>query len=115
MNSAPVRKAVIPVAGRGKRFFPATKVVPKALLPIAGKPLIQHAVEEAIASGIETVILVLAPTMAMVAEHFKVDAADRDGRQLRQLAESVEIRTVFQNHPKGLADAIACAEPEIND
>lgn len=115
MNCGPIHTAVIPAAGRGTRFLPATKVVPKSLLPIAGKPLIQYAVEEAAASGIQKVILVLAPEMALVSEHFRINGASNGDRRLRALAESVEIRAVMQQYPKGLADAVACAEQETGD
>ena len=114
MTSQGIRTAVIPAAGRGTRSYPATRVVPKALLPVAGKPLIQYAVDEAAASGIETVVLVLAPEMNIVAEHFRVG---RNGQSncgdihLTRLAESVEIRQVVQRSPRGLADAVACARP----
>jgi UTP--glucose-1-phosphate uridylyltransferase len=120
-----IRKLVIPAAGLGTRFLPATKVVPKELLPIAGKPLIQFAVEEASASGIETVILVISSGKGLVAEHFDPNphlesllrsrGDTRSAELIRQLSELAEIRTVWQDSPLGLADAIRCARALVGD
>ena len=68
--SKKIRKAVFPVAGFGTRFLPATKAMPKALLPIVDKPLIQYAVEEAIAAGIETLIFVTGRNNRAIEDHF---------------------------------------------
>ena len=70
-----ITKAVIPAAGFGTRMLPATKAVPKELLPVAGKPLIQYAVEEAAASGIETVILLIRDQKSLIKAHFVPDHA----------------------------------------
>ena len=67
---APIRKAIFPVAGMGTRFLPATKAVPKELLPVVDKPLIQYAVEEAIAAGIEQLIFITNPNKLAIADHF---------------------------------------------
>jgi UTP--glucose-1-phosphate uridylyltransferase len=114
-----IRKAVIPAAGLGTRFLPATKCVPKELLAIAGKPLIQYAVEEAAASGIETVILVVSRDKHLVAEYFQRNlplerALEHCGKPdhaalLRRLSDLAEIQTVCQESPLGLADAVRCA------
>ena len=117
MTRPKVSSAIIPAAGLGTRCFPATKVVPKALLPVAGKPLIQYAVEELVASGIQTVVLVLAPGMGWVADHFRPGInglSTLEERQLGRLAELVTIKTVVQHSPQGLADAIACAEAAVD-
>jgi UTP--glucose-1-phosphate uridylyltransferase len=124
MNSR-IRKAVIPAAGLGTRFLPATKVVPKELLPIAGKPLIQFAVEEAAASGMETVILVLSGNKGLLAEYFQRNFAleavlsqrgrHDDAELIRQLSHLAEVRIVWQEAPVGLADAIRCARPLLED
>ena len=117
MTPQNIRTAIIPAAGLGTRCFPATKVVPKALLPIAGKPLIQHAVEEAAASGIQNIVLVIAPRMDLIAEHFRPDTnghSTAEKTALRRLAELVSIKTVVQDSPRGLADAIACAETAVD-
>jgi D-sedoheptulose 7-phosphate isomerase len=118
-----IRKAVIPAAGLGTRLLPFTKTVPKEMLPVAGKPLIQWAVEEAAASGIETVVLVISRNKKLIARYFEPDATlekdlERAGRtsevqMLRQLSTVCRIRTALQETPRGLADAIACAKHEI--
>jgi UTP--glucose-1-phosphate uridylyltransferase len=120
-----IRKAVIPAAGRGTRSLPASKVVAKELLPIAGKPLIQYAVEEAAASGIETVILVLSEEKSLVAEHFRKNSQlERllisEGKaelaqSLCKLSELAEIKIAIQKSPHGLADAVRAAQPWIFD
>ena len=125
LTSSKVKKAVIPAAGLGTRFLPATKVVPKELLPIAGRPLIQYAVEEAVASGLETVILVMGPGKDLLAQHFERNVGlenvllrrghTREADEIRRLAELAEIRTVWQEQPLGLANAIATAKPLIGD
>ena len=120
-----IRKAVIPAAGLGTRFLPATKVVPKELLPIAGKPLIQYSVEEAAASGIDTVILVIGPGKELIKDHFRRDTDleetlrqrgwANEAEALHQIAELVEIKEVWQERPIGLANAVAAAEPVVGD
>src|SRR3954468_22916746 len=69
-----VRKAVFPVAGLGTRFLPATKAIPKEMLPLVDKPLIQHAVEEARAAGIEDIIFVTSAVKSALADHFHINA-----------------------------------------
>jgi UTP--glucose-1-phosphate uridylyltransferase len=123
--SSKIRKVVIPAAGLGTRFLPATKVVPKELLPIAGKPLIQFAVEEAAASGMETVVLVLSGSKGLLAEYFRRNFAleailsqrgrHDDAELIRQLSHLAEVRTVWQEAPVGLADAVRCAQPLLED
>jgi UTP--glucose-1-phosphate uridylyltransferase len=118
-----VRKVVIPAAGLGTRLLPATKVVPKEMLPIAGRPLIQFSVEEAVASGADLVILVISEAKSLIAQHFSRDIdlealLARCGRaaeaeMIRRLAQMVEVRTVTQEAPLGLADAIAKTRPLI--
>lgn len=120
-----IRKLVIPAAGLGTRFLPATKVVPKELLPVAAKPLIQYAVEEAAASRIETIILVISRGKGLLAEHLHPDPhlenllRDRGNPQsaevIRRLSDLAEIRTVWQDSPLGLADAIRCARASVGD
>jgi UTP--glucose-1-phosphate uridylyltransferase len=114
--SRTVRKVVIPAAGLGTRLLPATKVVPKEMLPIAGRPLIQFAVEEAVGSGAELVILVISRPKSLIAQHFSRDVEleallSRCGtaeqvQSIQRLAQMVELRTVVQEAPLGLADAI---------
>ena len=66
-----IKKAVIPAAGLGTRFLPATKVVPKELLPIVDKPAVQYIVEEALAAGIEEIIFVISPDKRQIVDHFR--------------------------------------------
>ena len=118
-NRKKIVKAVIPAAGFGTRMLPATKAVPKEMLPVAGKPLIQYAVEEAAASGIETVILVIRKHPSLIQAHFTRDLeleSFLEDRQLkaaaelvRRLTELVDLRYVEQERPLGLAHAIGCA------
>jgi UTP--glucose-1-phosphate uridylyltransferase len=115
-----IRKAVLPVAGLGTRFLPATKAVPKELLPLVDKPLIGYAIEEALASGIEEFILVTARGKDAIADHFDADAAlveklRADGKD--GLADAVEsarlpadrVTFVRQHEALGLGHAIWCA------
>jgi D-sedoheptulose 7-phosphate isomerase len=125
MSSRNIRKAVIPAAGLGTRLLPFTKAIPKEMLPIDGKPLIQLAVEEAVASGIETVVLVINKSKEVVAEHFRRDPnleqdLQRRGKSsaadsIRKLSSLAEIHTVMQDSPRGLADAIASAHSAVDD
>ena len=120
-----IQKVVIPAAGLGTRFLPATKVVPKELMPVAGRPLIQFAVEEAVASGLDTVILVLSRSKSLVAEYFRRDVTleqtlmrrghDHDAALVHHLSELADIRVVWQEAPLGLADAIRTARPLLAD
>jgi len=124
-SSSPVKKVVIPVAGRGTRLFPATKVVPKVLLPIGRKPLIHYAVEEAVASGAECVILVTSLKDSLVREYFKPDpelqqyledsGRVEDAALLRRICTMTSIVTVQQDFPRGLADSIRRAQPMVKD
>jgi UTP--glucose-1-phosphate uridylyltransferase len=120
-----IRKAVIPAAGLGTRWLPATKCVAKELLPLAGKPLIQHAVEEAVASGIEKILLVSAPGKRDLERYFQRDPvleervhARGDGHaweELARLQNRVELQVAIQEQPRGLADAVACARSFVGD
>jgi UTP--glucose-1-phosphate uridylyltransferase len=118
-----VVKAIIPAAGFGTRMLPATKALPKEMLPVAGKPLIQYAVEEAAASGIEAVILVVRNRKSLIQAHFARDTAlesfleqqDRSAAayMIRSLSQIVDLRYVEQEQPLGLAHAIRCALPLV--
>lgn len=117
--TARVRKAVVPVAGRGTRFLPATKVVPKELLPVVDRPAVQYVVEEAVAAGLDEVCLVTSPGKSMVAAHFASDsdleavlATKGDERALAEVrrASAPAVTTVTQDEPRGLGHAVACAE-----
>jgi UTP--glucose-1-phosphate uridylyltransferase len=120
-----IRKVIIPATGLGTRFLPATKVVPKELLPIAGKPLIQFAVEEAVASGLDTIILVVNQGKNLIAEHFfhnnyLEDAlhhlgCHEEAALIEKLSELAEIHTVWQETPLNLADTIRSARAMVGD
>jgi UTP--glucose-1-phosphate uridylyltransferase len=122
----PLRKAVLPVAGLGTRFLPATKAMAKEMLPIVDKPLIQYAVEEARAAGIEQFCMVTGRGKTALVEHFDVafelEATLRERGKtdaLRLLAETAvepgSIVTVRQQEPLGLGHAIWCARAFIGD
>ena len=120
-----IRKGVIPAAGVGTRFLPATKAVPKELLPIVDKPTIQYVVEEAAASGIEQVILITARGKGAVEEHFAVSAEleeilKRQKKEdllqmVKELTEMVKIVAVRQHEPRGLGHAVLCAREAVGD
>ena len=116
-----IRKAVFPVAGFGTRFLPATKAMPKELLPIVDKPLIQYAVEEAIAAGIDTLIFVTGRNKRAIEDHFdnnqELEMALRAKGKFEQadmvkniLPKGVECIFVRQAEQLGLGHAVLCAE-----
>jgi len=121
----PIRKAVFPVAGLGTRFLPATKVLPKEMLPIVDKPIIQYAVEEAIAAGIEDIIFVTHRAKRAIEDHF--DQAQELQRMLVERGKSGLLReigrsgaplnysSVRQAEPLGLGHAVLCARPLVGD
>lgn len=120
-----VRKAIIPAAGLGTRFLPATKAMPKEILPIVDKPTIQYIVEEAVASGIEDIIIVTGKGKRAIEDHF--DFAPELERNLiekekHDLLEQVQyssnladIHYIRQKEPKGLGHAVWCARNFIGD
>ena len=122
-NSADIRKAVIPVAGLGTRFLPVTRSVPKALLPVLGTPLIHHAVAEAAACGVETVVLVISPGMESVGEYFDerpeleeaLEASGRDAllEQQRNTIRMADVVMVTQPEPSGLGHAVYLARQVV--
>jgi UTP--glucose-1-phosphate uridylyltransferase len=115
----PVRKAVILAAGLGTRMLPATKAVPKELLPIVDKPLIQYAVEECVEAGIEHIVIVLGPGKEAIAEHFgertRADAHARDKGDAELVARVsgparlARFDYAIQEEALGIAHAVACA------
>jgi UTP--glucose-1-phosphate uridylyltransferase len=118
-----IRTGIIPAAGLGTRFLPATKSVPKELLPIVDKPTIQYIVEEAVASGIEQVILITARGKGSLEDHFDVSVELEETlkkqkkkdllRIVRELSEMVRIVAVRQKEPKGLGHAVLCAREVV--
>ena len=120
-----IRKAVIPAAGLGTRFLPTTKAVPKELLPLLDKPLIQYAVEEAAASGIQDIILVTSPGKEALEHYFQPhDALERFLRekaspdllhQVQRLASLARISCVRQEEPLGLGHAVLTAKDLVGN
>jgi UTP--glucose-1-phosphate uridylyltransferase len=120
-----IRKAVFPAAGLGTRFLPATKASPKEMLPLVDKPLIQYGVEEAVASGIEQVILVTGRGKTAIEDHFDVSKElellleERGKKQLlrevREISSMVDFAYVRQKEALGLGHAILCARNLVGD
>jgi UTP--glucose-1-phosphate uridylyltransferase len=120
-----LRKAVFPAAGLGTRFLPATKAQPKEMLPLVDKPTIQYVVEEAVASGLEEIILVTGRNKRAIEDHF--DAAfeleyylqDRgkaeELAQIKTISELASVAYVRQKEPLGLGHAILCARPLVGN
>ena len=126
MQTKRVRKAVFPVAGMGTRFLPATKAMPKEMLPVVDKPLIQYAVEEAAAAGIEQMIFVTGRNKRAIEDHFDrvpelEQMLEREGKQ--QLLQALMSATprglnfiyVRQAEPLGLGHAVLCAQSVVGD
>ncbi|HZU63035.1 MAG TPA: UTP--glucose-1-phosphate uridylyltransferase GalU [Novosphingobium sp.] len=120
----PVRKAVFPVAGLGTRFLPATKAIPKEMLPIIDRPLIQYAVDEAREAGIEQLIFVTGRGKTAIVEHFdtafELESTMRERGKSLDILEPTRIQpgnlvTVRQQVPMGLGHAIWCARAIIGD
>ncbi|MEQ9562017.1 MAG: sugar phosphate nucleotidyltransferase, partial [Woeseiaceae bacterium] len=126
MPSKPVRTAVFPVAGRGTRFLPATKASPKEMLPIVDKPLIQYAVEEAIAAGATRLVFITGSSKRAIEDHFDTDAELERALELSGktdmlqsiqhiVPDGVSCIYIRQGEPLGLGDAILCARPAVGD
>ncbi|UCG72826.1 MAG: UTP--glucose-1-phosphate uridylyltransferase GalU [Chromatiales bacterium] len=123
---APVRTAVFPVAGRGTRFLPATKAVPKEMLPIVDKPLMQLAVEEAVQAGATRLVFITHSSKRAIEDHFDIDAdlerALEEGGKTELLAtlrgilpRDVSCVYIRQGEPLGLGHAVLCARPAVGD
>ncbi len=120
-----VRKAVIPAAGLGTRFLPATKASPKEMLPIVDKPVIQYVMEEAVAAGIESVLIVTGRGKDAIENHFDVSAEleafleskgkRRELEQVRAIASMVEVTYVRQKEALGLGHAVLCARTWVGE
>ncbi len=124
--SQTIRTAVFPVAGLGTRFLPATKAIPKEMLPIVDKPLIQYAVEEAISAGATQLIFVTGDTKKAIEDHFTVDpelesALSVSGKEALLASitsivpEGVSCTYIDQGEPLGLGHAVLCARPAVGD
>ncbi|MBZ5749709.1 UTP--glucose-1-phosphate uridylyltransferase GalU [Metabacillus sp. DBTR6] len=125
MSKVKVRKAIIPAAGLGTRFLPATKAMPKEMLPIVDKPTIQYIIEEAVESGIEDIIIVTGKGKRAIEDHFdhsfeleqnllekgKLDLLN----EVQKASKLVDIHYIRQKEPRGLGHAIWCARKFIGD
>lgn len=121
--AAAVRKAVIPAAGLGTRFLPATKATPKEMLPIVDKPAIQYVVEEAVAAGLDDVLMVTGRSKRPIEDHFdrayeleEALRAKNDTQRLQAVRESsalANIHYVRQGEPRGLGHAVLCAAAHV--
>lgn len=120
-----VRKAVIPAAGFGTRFLPATKAMPKEMLPVVDKPTIQYIVEEAIASGIEEILIITGKSKRSIEDHFdhsvelELELEKKDKTKLLELvnniSDMVDIHYIRQKEAKGLGHAIHCARTFVGN
>ncbi len=120
-----VKKCVVPAAGLGTRFLPATKAVPKEMLPIVDTPTIQYIVEEAVEAGVEEVVLIQGRYKYAIEDHFDISfelermlgergkTKDRDA--MRRIADLVSLVTIRQKEPLGLGHAVLCAAPVVGN
>ena len=120
----PIRKAVIPAAGYGTRFLPVTKAIPKEMIPIVDKPVIQYIVEEALQSGIEEILIITGHGKRAIEDHFdtnidlELQLRQQGKDQLLHLVQdisSINVHYIRQKHMRGLGDAIRCAESFIDN
>ncbi|MFV2082015.1 MAG: UTP--glucose-1-phosphate uridylyltransferase GalU [bacterium] len=120
-----VKKVVIPAAGMGTRFLPATKAVPKEMLPLVDKPVIQEVVEEAVRSGISEIVLITGMGKGAIEDHFDI-STDLEGflasrgqeellKMVRDISRMVDIISVRQKEPRGLGHAVLCAKAAVGD
>lgn len=120
-----IHKAVIPAAGLGTRFLPATKSTPKEMLPVVDKPAIQYVVEEAVSAGIDDVLMITGRSKRTLADHFdaapELEGALEKKGDLERLAavrastELADVHYVRQGQPKGLGHAVLCAKHHVGD
>ncbi|MBT3585547.1 MAG: UTP--glucose-1-phosphate uridylyltransferase [Halobacteriovoraceae bacterium] len=121
-----INKAVIPVAGKGTRFLPASKEVPKLMIPLVDRPMIHYAVEEAVKSGITEIIFVTSSSEPSLEEKYfsrnsvlenflQKNGKEKELKLVKEIAEMVKISSVVQEEPLGLGHAILCAEKLVGD
>ena len=120
-----VKKAIIPAAGLGTRFLPATKAQPKEMLPIVDKPTIQYIIEEAVASGIEEILIITGRNKKCIEDHFDKSIElelelERAGKSellelVRNISDMVDIHYIRQKEPRGLGHAIHCAKTFVGN
>jgi len=118
-----VRKAVIPAAGLGTRFLPATKAQPKEMLPVVDKPAIQYVVEEAVRSGLEDILIITGRGKRTIEDHFdrsfelehylEQGGKHEELKDVRHISEMASIHYIRQKDPRGLGHAVAVAEPHV--
>ena len=124
-HSGEVTKAVVPVAGLGTRFLPATKVTPKVMMPVVDKPAIQYVVEEAASAGLSNILLITGEGQQSIADHFE-RARDLEARlaargnqkalaEVRAPSELASVSYVRQDAPRGLGHAVYCAADHVGD
>ena len=120
-----IKKVVIPAAGLGTRFLPATKAQPKEMLPIVDKPTIQYIVEEAIGSGVESILIITGRNKRAIEDHFDRSLEleielEKSGKQemlklVREIGGMVNLHFIRQKTPRGLGDAILCAKDFVGN
>jgi UTP--glucose-1-phosphate uridylyltransferase len=120
-----VKKAIIPAAGLGTRFLPATKALPKEMLPIVDKPTMQYIIEEAVASGIEEILIITGRNKKSIEDHFdksvelelELETKNKDEllKQVKDISNMVNIHFIRQKEPKGLGHAINCARAFVGN
>lgn len=120
-----IRKAIIPAAGLGTRFLPATKAQPKEMLPIVDKPTLQYIIEECVASGIEEILIITGRNKKSIEDHFDRSVElemelERSGKtemleMVREISDMVNIHFIRQKEPRGLGHAILCAKTFVGD
>ena len=123
--SKKIRKSIIPAAGLGTRFLPATKAQPKEMLPIVDKPTIQYIIEEAVASGIEEILIITGRSKKCIEDHFDKSVElelelEKSGKEemlkmVREISDMVDIHFIRQKEPKGLGHAISCAKTFVGN
>ena len=116
-----IRKAIIPAAGLGTRFLPATKSQPKEMLPIVDKPTIQYIIEEAIESGIEEILIITGRNKKCIEDHFdkSVELEMENKKEMLEMVKNIsnmaDIHFIRQKEPKGLGHAVHCAKTFVKD
>ena len=119
-NTIRVKKAVIPAAGLGTRWLPITKSVPKEILPVNLKPMIQYAVEEAVKSGIKEILFVIRKDKEIIRDYFtgntnKLIAERKEIKRLKELRQICRFHFTYQKSPKGLMDAISLGKEFVKN
>ena len=121
----PIRKAVLPAAGLGTRFLPATKAQPKEMLPVVDKPIIQYGIEEAVASGIDQIIVVTGRDKRAIVDHFDISfelehylkdrGKTKELQVVRKISDMVDITYIHQKEPLGLGHAVLMAKDVVGN